>query len=300
MDIELKKFNSFRIESKSDFFQKIKTEKELLSLINKAKKEKLKIIPLGAGSNVLFKKKVKSALLKIDNKEIKIKNNKIIVSAGLSLANLLNKCLKNNLSGLEWAIGIPGTVGGAIFGNAGAFSQSISNFVEEVESIDIETGRKIIRKNKECYFDYRQSIFQKKKEIIWRAVLKLKKEKKKKIERKMKEFLEKRKKSQPIGSWSAGSIFKNVPLDRFPKKIQKELKKIFPQKKLIPTGYLIEKTGLKGKTIGGAQISKKHANFIINTGKAETEDIEKLINLIKKEVLKKFKVKLEKEIRIIS
>jgi len=208
----------------------------------------------------------------------------------------------NGLTGLEWATGIPGTVGGAIYGNAGAFSHSISELVEEVKVLDLKSKRELIYKNKDCQFGYRESIFKKNRNlVIISANLKFKKAKKDYIKRLMQKYLNQKKKTQPLEFYSAGCIFKNFFIDNDFKKIKgiKEIEK-FKKYGFIPSAYLIEKCGLKGKRIGEAMVSKKHSNFIVNLKNAKAKDVIALINLIKKEVMKKFNIKLEEEIEYLG
>ena len=211
--------------------------------------------------------------------------------------------MENSLTGLEWAIGIPGTIGGAIRGNAGAFGSSMANVVEEVKIFDSHDFKIKKYKNKDCLFDYRKSVFKENKNLIIVSVkLRLQKGNKVKINKKMKKYLNYRKKHQPLSAFSAGSIFKNYQgvirskklLNQFPKLLE------FNSKKVIPAGFLIDKCGLKGKRIGQAEISTKQANFIINLGNAKSRDVISLMNLIQNKVKNKFGIMLEKEIFILS
>jgi len=247
-----------------------------------AKKSNLPFFILGGGSNILVSDKGYNGLvIKIKNQKSKIKNNRILAEAGLALNRLVELSLKNNLTGMEWAVGIPGTIGGAIYGNAGAFKKSMKDLIKEVEVFDTKDEKIKIFKNKDCKFGYRDSIFKKKKNlIILSASLQLKKGKKMKIKEKIKRYLNYRKETQPLNFPSAGSIFKNP--------------------KNFYAGFLIEKCGLKGKRIGNAKISEKHANFIVNLGNGKAKDVKKLIKLIKKKVKNKFKIELEEEIQYLS
>ena len=235
---------------------------------------------------------------------------KIFAEAGYPLTKLFQDSTNKNLTGVEWATGIPGTIGGAIWGNAGAFGNSIGEIVKTVEVFDIREEKVKVFQNKDCEFKYRDSIFRKIKTrapstqnlsarcsdlIILSVEFQLKKGDKKNIENKIKECLKVRKEKIPYG-FSAGSIFKNIKKQTLNKK---QLKTI-PLKRIkggkISVAYLIEESGLKGKVIGSAKISEKHANFIINIDKAKSKDVLKLINLVKRKVKKKFGIILEKEI----
>ena len=316
-NVLLKNYTTFKIGGRAKYFFEAKNKEDLIKAISLAKKFKLPFFILGGGSNLLVSDKgFKGLVIKIQNTKYKIQNTKIMAEVGVMLGELVNVSAKTGLSGLEWAVGIPGTVGGAIHGNAGAFGKSMKNVVKEVEVFDLSNEKIKTFKNKDCQFDYRESIFKKNKNlIILSTKLKLKKEKKSKIERKMREYLNYRKENQHLNLPSAGSVFKNYelrlqPAHHPPEKSgpikNYELVKEFPElrefnkKNLIPAAWLIEKCGLKGKKIGGAKISEKHANFIVNLGEAKAEDVKKLINLAKKKVKNKFSITLEEEIQFLG
>jgi len=246
---------------------------------------------LGGGSNLLVSDKgFKGVVIKVQITNYKFQTNSksqitnISAGAGLPLNKLVQLAAERGLTGLEWAAGIPGTVGGAVFGNAGwpSNKKNISSVIKWVEVLETKPKSKSRIKNyglKDCKFVYRDSVFKHKPGLVILSVcLKLREGNIKKIKKEISEILEKRKGRTPVG-FSAGSIFKNPPGKR--------------------AGELIEKCGLKGKKIGGAEISKIHANFIVNLDGATAEDVKKLINLIKKEVRKKFKIILEEEIQKI-
>lgn len=274
---------TFKIGGRAKYFFIAKTKEDLIRAVYVAKKLRLKFFILGGGSNLLVSDKGYDGLIiKTKNSKLEIRKKGAVINffcgAGIPLANLVLESIKNSAEGLEWAAGIPGTAGGAIFGNAGAFNESMSSNIEEVEVLDVRNMVIKKFKNKDCKFGYRKSFFKKNKNfIILSAKLKLKKGKQEKIKEIIKEHLEKRKKFQPLNYPSAGSVFVNP-------------------KTGMKTGEMIEKCGLKGKKIGKAKISEKHANFILNLGKAKEKDVKKLINLIKKRVKSKFKVTLKEEI----
>jgi UDP-N-acetylmuramate dehydrogenase len=278
--VSLKKYNTFRVGGNADKFFCVKNEIDLVNILKEAKKNKWPLFVLGQGSNVLIPDKgLKGLTIKIDNKDFSKENSVVAVGAGFFLPELVTKLSKLNLSGMEWAAGIPGTVGGAVYGNAGSFGKSMEDVVDEVKVFDRKKFTIKILKNKECKFSYRKSIFKKDNSLIILSVkLKLKKENINLIKNRVEDCLKQKKEKQPLNFYSAGSVFKNPP-------------KKFAAK-------LIEDCGLKGKIIGGAKISEKHANFIVNFDNAKSLDIKKLISLAKKSVKKKFKINLEEEIII--
>lgn len=282
-NINLSRQTSFKIGGPAKFFCVCENKKDLIAAVKKAKQERAPFFILGAGTNVLaLDKGYKGLVIKIQNSEIKIQGSEISAEAGVLLGKVAGKAGEASLSGLEWAIGLPGTVGGAVYGNSQAFGNKMSDNIKQAEVLDINDMKiKIFPKNK-CGFSGKASIFKKNKNlIILSVILKLSKGIKKDIFGQMKKNIKIRKETQPLNYPSAGSIFIN-------------------QAGSAPSSFLIDKAGLKGKKQGGAEISQKHAGFIINAGKAKSEDVLKLIKIAKKKVKEKFGVELKEEIQIIK
>lgn len=301
----LKKYSTFRIGGSAKFFVVAKSKEEILEAVAFAKKENLPFFILGGGSNILFSDEGYNGLIiKIQNNEDKISDAKIVVEAGSLLGSVVSKTAGVGLSGLEWAAGIPGTIGGAIVGNAGAFGESMKEIVKSVEAYDLESGETRIFDNNDCGFDYRESIFKKNRNlIIFSAEIWLEKKDIGFVRAKIKDCLVYRKNTQPLES-SSGSVFKHLKAIRENLRILETIpgygKLKIHEGGTIPTGFVIEKCGLKGKKVGGAEISDKHANFIVNKGDATAKDVMELIGVIKEKVREKFGFKLEEEIKILS
>lgn len=299
---DLAALTTFKIGGRAEFFLEIKTAAELISALKWSKRNNIQVRWFAGGSNILVKDgKISGLVIKIKMADLKIDGNNLVGGAGLTLAKAVKAALANSLSGLEWAAGIPGTVGGAIRGNAGAFGQTIGQAIESVEAIDLKKLSLVCFNREQCEFSHRNSIFKERSElIIYRVRLSLVRGQLESIKNQIVNHLKYRANSQPQEP-SAGCIFKNLEY----KKVIKQNKKLaedLAAKGLvrggkIGVGYLIDQLGLKGKTVGGAKISEKHANFIVNTGKASAQDVKKLINFIKKKVNGKFKIKLEEEIQ---
>ena len=204
----------------------------------------------------------------------------VTVSSGMTNALLAKILLDNSLSGFEFAGGIPGTIGGAIYMNAGAYGAEMQNIVVSTKYLDLNTYEIKTIANNEHNFEYRKSIFQNLNTVILETTLKLQKGNKEEMKAKMQEYAEKRKTTQPLDKPSAGSTFKRGTD--------------------FITAKLIDESGLKGYSIGGAQVSEKHAGFIINTGNATAKDIINLINYVKEKVYEKFGKTIEEEVRIIG
>src|SRR4030042_79955 len=281
-NVLLKNHTAFKIGGPARYFFEAKNENDLLLALKTAKRFNLPFFILGAGSNLLvFDKGYKGLVIKMVNDDYQISKNEIVAGAGMLLGRLATVAAEYGLSGLEWSFGIPGTLGGAVLGNAGSFGKLMKDTVKKVEVIDAKSLKFKTYNLKDCRFGYRESVFKRKKNLIIASViLKLKKGKKLEIKKKIKEYLSYKKESQPLNYPSAGSVFKN-PGKRY-------------------AGEMIEACGLKGKTIGRAKISEKHANFIVNLGGASAGNVKKLINLAKKSVKKRFSVSLREEIQYLG
>jgi len=282
-DIKLNKFTTFKIGGPASLFLEVKTIKELEKVILKSLNLKIPFLILGSGSNVLISDYGFDGLVIKNNcQKIEIKNNLIIAESGALLSKIVQKALQNSLSGLEFAYGIPGTIGGAIVGNAGWSNKFIGDILTRALIIDKEGSVKTVN-NDYFQFKYRYSKLKKKdnKEVILKVELQLKWDDKKLIQKRMDQVLKERLDKQPSNGYSAGCIFKN------------------PSGKL-KAGELIEKSGLKGSRVGEAVVSKKHANFIINTCKASATDVVTLIKKIKNKVKDKYNINLKEEIQYIG
>lgn len=310
-NVFLKNYSNFKIGGLAKYFFIAKTKQDFVKAVKLAKKNNLRFFVLGGGSNLLISNKGYNGLaIKYINSDFKSANSVIKINAGARLSELVDLAWKNSLSGMEWAITIPGTIGGAIKGNAGAFGNSMKDIVKSATVLKISNSKfqtKIL-KNKDCKFDYRDSAFKRDKNlIILSAEIKLKKGDKQEIKAKMKEYLDYRKKTQPLEFASIGSIFENANLNdiKFASKFGKEMRndaklKLMFENNSVPAGYLIEKCGLKGKSIGDIQISKKHSNFIVNLGNGKAEQVLDLIKIIKQKVKQKFGVVLREEIQYLD
>lgn len=310
-NIDLSQFSTFKIGGKAKYFIEVKNKEKLINTVKAAKKLKIPFFVLGGGSNLLISDKGFNGLVIriFGGNEIKIKKNKkfaiLDVFAGVSFAYVINYTIGNNLKGLEWAMGIPGTIGGAVCGNAGAFGNEIKDTVLGVWVLTSNNKLKYF-KNKDCKFGYRESIFKNKKNlIIVRVKLKLKIiDDKQELLKNIQDKIKYRSQGYPKFP-NAGSIFKNITNKKDISKILKIKPEILKNieekwKGRVPAGFLIESCGLKGKKIGKAMISNEHANCFINLGGAKANDIIALIKLAQKEVFKKFGVKLKEEIVRLS
>lgn len=278
----MSKHTTFKIGGPADFFIKVKTQEELKHIKNICNEFKLPITVIGNGSNVLVKDKgIRGITIKLEFNQIEVLNETTInVGAGVLLSKVSNFAYNNGLSGLEFACGIPGNIGGAIRMNAGAHGVELKDVVFKTLYLDENCNIKTIN-NIENEFGYRSSLFTKNKNyIIISAELKLIKGDKKTIKNKMNCNLSIRRENQPLNFPSAGSVFKRG--------------------ENYIAAKLIDDAGLKGLTVGGAKVSEKHAGFIVNNENATAKDVLDLIKLIKQKVKDKFNIEIETEIEIIG
>jgi UDP-N-acetylmuramate dehydrogenase len=272
-------YTSFKIGGQAEYFFEPKNIKELQEALVSAKRAGKRVLILGAGSNVLISDTgIDALVIRLNSKDFKkssCQGSSVVAGSGLKLNALISFSRNKNLSGLEFLVGIPGTLGGCLMGNAGAWGKSIGELVKQVGVLDYNGKLKILQ-SKQLKFAYRKSNLDK-YIIIW-CRLKLHTTQKKIIAAKIKEFLLLRRKSQNNHLPNAGCVFKNPGQGS--------------------AGRLIDICGLKGKSKGQAVISKLHANFILNTGKAKSRDVLSLMDLMQKKVKRRFKLSLEPEIKI--
>ena len=279
---KISNYTTYRVGGKVRAVVFPKGEEELIELVKLLKERQIKYFVLGNGSNVLFSDKLyEGIIIKLDNfNKISIQDNIIEVGAGYPLIKLSNDAMRNSLIGLEFASGIPGTVGGAVFMNAGAYGEEMSKIVKSVRILTSDL--KIVElSNKEMEFSYRTSFLQKHLDYVCiSATLELDYGDKEEIEKIMSERRKVRRENQPLTFPSAGSVFRNPPG--------------------MYAGKLIEEMGFKGYSVGKAEVSEKHANFIINKGNAKASDIKKIIDTIKAKALTKYNIRLRVEQRLIN
>jgi len=281
-DEPMSSHTTFHIGGKADCFIKVRSIDDIKKAVSFCKENNLPIFILGNGSNILVGDKgIRGVVLQIEKSfdKIYIEDDTVCAEAGVLLSKLSSFCLKNGLSGMECLSGIPGTLGGAVYMNAGAYGDEISNHIIDVTFFDSDLNLVTLKKE-ECDFGYRKSIFTDTDNIIVSVRLKFISSDIESIHNKTQEYKEKRVSKQPVDKFSAGSTFKR-PEGNF-------------------AGTLIEGAGLKGKKIGGAEVSEKHAGFIINNGDATATDVLELVGFVQKTVYENSGILLEPEIKKIG
>jgi len=273
---------TWRIGGPADLFVEPWGVDDLTCVLEFVRRHNLPLTVIGNGSNVLVGDGgIRGVVVKIGHgmSRIKVEGTSIRAEAGAKLAQVESAALKAGLGGLEFAVGIPASIGGAVLMNAGANGRSIGELVDQVTIVYYD-GRLCRKSSKECAFGYRHSQLQMEPAIVVEAILQCYPKSQNLIREEMNTYMQKRKNTQPLEYPSAGSVFKNPPGDA--------------------AGRLIDLAGAKGMSVGGAQVSEKHANFIINRGTATARDVRELIAKVRALVKEKFNVDLELEVRLLG
>lgn len=279
--VDLKDFSTFHIGGKAKFLFVAHDTTSLIEVCSHAKAHNIKYKIIGLGANLLFDDLGYNGLIIVNKtNEILFRKNHVFVSSGTNVTNLIMKCCLRSLSGFERLAGIPSTVGGAVVNSLGAFETNFSDYVEYVECYHKnDLTKKLKLTHSQCKFGYRTSLFKNGEYIITKVKLKLHEDNQIMIRKRITEAIEKKKATQPLDQYSAGSVFKRG--------------NIIPAK-------VIDELRLKGTKIGGAEISTKHAGFIINTQSATSKDVKQLISLIQEKVKTATNEDLEPEIEFVE
>jgi len=297
-NIALKTLSTFKIGGLAKYVVFAESNDDIVAALRFAQEKSLPVGIIGAGCNLLISDDdINGLVIKMNTKAIDVKNTQLFAEAGVSLATLTAFGHKNNLTGLEWAPSVPSSVGGAIRGNAGAFGGETKDRLKQVkiyrdgQIIDIDAD--------EIGFEYRYSGFkaQDNRDIILGGLFELELGDVASSQKQVRDNIVKKNQNQPVGVACSGCIFKNYEgiinpslIDKFP-----ELEH-FIEKGIVPSGYLIEKAGLKGISSGNIQVSDKHANYMINTGDGQFADVINLIKIVKDRVFQEFGVNIEEEV----
>lgn len=282
LDEPMKRHTSFRIGGPADIMATPVSEAELTALLQRAKQFQVPVTLVGNGSNMLVRDKgIRGLVIKLGNmlNQIDVQGSSITFGSGVSLAQASKKAADEGLTGMEFAVGIPGSIGGAVYMNAGAYDGDMSKVVTLVRVIDSQGQVKLLTREDMC-FGYRKTALQGSGLIVTAVTVTLAKREKSAIQEKMADFSQRRSSKQPLELPSAGSMFKRPP-GYF-------------------AGTLIDQTGLKGYTVGGAQVSTKHAGFVVNIGDATAQDVLQLIKDVQDKVMAAHGVLLQPEVLVVG
>lgn len=304
-NVLLSNLSNYRIGGAAEILCRARDRDDVVYAVTRAARENLPIFVLGGGTNLLISDEgVRGMVLKPEMDVLAAEGTIVRAGAGVSMAELLECTIARGLSGLEWAGGLPGTVGGAIRGNAGAFGGEIKDAVRTVISLSLCPGKaEKTRTRRSCRFGYRTSVFKEQGgEVIVEAEFALRRGDRKAIRDAVEEKIRYRRDRHPLEYPNIGSIFKNVDVRSVPPKVFGAFEKAvktdpFP---VVPVAALIDRAGLKGVSCGGAMISPQHPNFIVNVLHATAADVKTLIALVKFTIKKRFGVALEEEIMYVG
>ncbi|MEK7509941.1 MAG: UDP-N-acetylmuramate dehydrogenase [Patescibacteria group bacterium] len=300
--VSLKEYTTFRIGGPARYFFVARSKEEIIGAIHGARELEIPFFVLGGGSNLLIcDEGFDGLVIHIQNSKFEIRDSMLHAEAGVSIATLVEETARKGLVGFEWAGGLPGTVGGAIRGNAGAFGSETKDNVLDVEALDGKGELKVFSKE-ECQFSYRSSRLKEEGWIVLSAHFRLEKGDREKIQSIAQDHILYRKSRHPLEYPNAGSIFKNYEYEKFPAALRKFIEHVvkndpFP---VVPAAYLISEAGLKGLREGNAQVSEKHPNYMVNLGNASSRDVLFLIRKVKEIIQKKFFIGLESEIEYVQ
>jgi UDP-N-acetylmuramate dehydrogenase len=300
-NFSLDKLTTLKIGGPARKFVVVSSQKELIEAVSFAKQNNLPFLIIGGGSNLLVSDQgINKLVIKNEIEGVTKVVNVLKVKSGFKLQHLVDYSIGNNLSGLQKLNGIPGTVGGAIFGNAGAYGQTISDYIREVIALDPTTNQLITLQKDECEFSYRDSLFKRNGLIILEVVFRLDIGKSKELRKEADEILEKRLVKYPEGIMCPGSFFQNLVAENLPEEI---LTKI-PKDKIVygklPAGSLLEMVGAKGDSLGAIAIAPYHANLFINNGGGKALDFYTLAKKYYKKVRDRFGIELKPEVQLIN
>lgn len=303
-NVPLAAYTTFKVGGSARYFAVVKTIEELRAALSLAAEKNLPILIMAGGSNLIISSKGFDGLvIFVQFGGVKIEDDILTAGAAATMEKLVDSAISKSLAGLEWAGGLPGTFGGAIRGNAGAFGGEIKDAVARVTTVNFHTGALKNWTNNDCQFGYRDSIFkQEPSEVIVLARLQLAHGDGAELRHIADEHIRYRQERHPLEYPNSGSIFKNVPVENVPP----ETRKIFEASvktdpfPVIPTARIIADASLKGVRVGDAQVSEKHSNYIVNLGAATGEDIVALIKKVQNVVQEKFSIKLEVEPELVG
>lgn len=297
----LKKIATLQIGGPARLFTAVNNTSDLIDAVLYAEKQNISYLVIGGGSNLLISdERIDKLIIKNEAEGIDKYRNFLTVKSGSPLQNAVDFSIAQDLAGLQKLNGIPGTVGGAIYGNAGAYGQTISDFIREVTCLNPSTGEIVVLQKDECEFEYRDSIFKRNHYIILEAIFKLDNGNAKSLRKEADEILEKRLVKYPKGIKCPGSFFKNLIAEKLPKEILQRI----PKEKIvygkIPAGSLLEEVGAKGDKLGDIEIASYHANLFINKGSGNAKDFYQLAQKYAQKVKEKFGISLEPEVQLIN
>ena len=301
-NVSLAQFTSFKVGGPAQYFYRAKTADDAIDAIVIARSQRIAYIVISGGSNIVVNNKGFDGLIvKMENATCEIAGAQVTAGAGLSMAVMAQKTVEAGLSGVEWAIGVPGKIGGSVYGNAGCFGRDMSMNLNQVRVI-YEQDEAVWMDAKQCQFGYRDSLFKKHPEwIILEAEFEFEQGNPEQGRKKLLEYSAYRKEKQPQGVQTAGSFFKNPDISEISAEVLQDAQDAgVIRNNKIPAGWLIDRAGCLGKRIGNVGVSDKHGNFFVNHGAGTAEEIIMLASFVTQHVRDQFGVQLREEVHYIG
>lgn len=305
-DESMQRHTTFRLGGAARLYVVASSSDLLLQAVHAAIELDIPWYVIGGGTNMLVADTgFEGVVIQVANQGFKIEGESVHVESGMVSALVARKTVEAGLTGFEWAVGLPGTMGGAVYGDAGCFGGEMRDSVVSVDVYHVASRTRRALSSKECQFGYRESVFKHERFVILGCTLGLKRaENPDEAKAKMNTILSDRKDKQPLGESSAGCVFKNFEyqdenaLAILRRDIDVPISML--SAKRIPAGWLIDQAGLKGQTVGGFEVSERHGNFLLNKGRGKAEDVLALISLVKMKVRDLYGIQLQEEVQLLG
>lgn len=299
------KHTNYRIGGPARYYVAVSSSDELLRVVRLAEELKIPWYVFGGGSNLLVSDKgFEGLMIQAGNRGVEVKGDEVFCEAGAPMSFVAREVAESGLVHFAWAVGIPGTIGGAVFGNAGCFGGEMKDAVVSVDALRLSDLTRVEIKNVDCRFGYRDSVFKHERYLILGCTLKLLKGDREQAVAELDEINTRRKEGQPLGTSGAGCMFKNVEFNDLSEievlRREVDVPQSMIEAKRIPAGWLLDRAGLKGERIGQAQVSASHANFLVNAGGATADEVAQLVSLAKMRVRDQFGLQLQTEVQFVG
>lgn len=299
------KHTNFKIGGPARYYYVANSSEDLLNAVKLAEEQKIPWYVFGGGSNLLVSDKgFEGLMIQAANRGVNTEGDTMICEAGAMTAFVARRAAEAGLSGFAWAVGVPGTIGGAIYGNAGCYGGEMKDAIVSVDAYRLSDGTRIALSNADCGFEYRGSAFKHERYLILGCTIKLQPGDVETVKAELDAINAKRKEKQPLGESGAGCMFKNVDFNDLSelKKLREEVDvpEAMLASKRLGAGWLLDRAGLKGETIGNVQVSETHANFLINLGGATADEVAQLVSICQMRVRDQFGIALKTEVQFVG
>lgn len=302
----MNKHTSFRIGGPARLYYIANSADEAIRVFETAKELQIPTVTFGGGSNLLVSDDgYQGLLIQMANRNITIEGTRVMAESGVITGLVARKSVDAGLTGFEWAIGVPGTIGGAIYGDAGCYGGEMRDAIVSVDAYRIRDGQRLTLSKEECQFGYRESLFKREPYLILSCTLELKPSPDPAVgKQRMEDIMRQRKEKQPLEQSSAGCAFKNFEFSNEAEvellRREVEVPESMLKNKSLGAGWLVDQAGLLGQAVGQVEVSTKHGNFLVNRGQARAQDVIGLISLIKRKIRDEFGIEMHEEVQYVG